>query len=126
MLRHTGSPYLTYATICIQCGISGRKGDVLENLPRHSLIICNPCNTLLQEKVKEKELQIQKEKELQIQKTLESSQKICVGCNISRPMYHYNKNKNSADGYTHFCKKCISDKKERKKNESKSIKINIA
>jgi hypothetical protein len=41
--------------------------------------------------------------------------KICVGCNITRPLYHYNKHKSTDDGYTNYCKNCINNKKTQKK-----------
>jgi hypothetical protein len=35
--------------------------------------------------------------------------KICNKCNASKPLTEFNKNKNKADGYHVWCKKCISD-----------------
>lgn len=50
--------------------------------------------------------------------------KICAYCNIERPMHCYNKNKLSSDGFTHKCKKCISDsRKESQTKTKKTIKI---
>lgn len=85
-------------TKCVECeGISLRGVFKLNNglqqqVGNFRLITCNKC--------------LDKQKKDTIQ------EKKCVGCNIFRPVYHYDKNKQTFDGYTYYCKACIKENRE--------------
>lgn len=50
--------------------------------------------------------------------------KKCVVCEIDYNILHYNRNKNTIDGYHKICKKCVSIKRQQEYEERKNRKIN--